>query len=242
VRERIPLALENPRSFCCGPYLFSKIPHLTAAEPAGTSVAVVPGMLRLVKGTQNVGRARPLDADPRTRRVRVRQAIPAGVRAGLVVNVLTAPIIYSLFVPFAVLDLWVSLYQFVCFPIYGIARVPRRNYFALDRHRLPYLNGIEKLNCTFCSYANGLLAYVREVAARTEQYWCPIKHDRPVRTPHARYRLFVRYGDASGYRESLATLRHRLRTGTTHGRRLPRPSRQKSGTRVTRRGCRRSAH
>ena len=71
------------------------------------------------------------------------------------------------------LDLWVTLYQSICFPIYGMARVPRRQYFAIDRHKLAYLNGIEKVHCTFCSYANGLIAYVREVAARTEQYLVP---------------------------------------------------------------------
>jgi hypothetical protein len=36
-----------------------------------------------------------------------------------------------------------------------MARVPRRRYFAVDRHKLAHLNGIEKVNCTFCSYANG---------------------------------------------------------------------------------------
>ena len=34
--------------------------------------------------------------------------------------------------PFAVLDIWVTVYQWVCFPIYGIPRVPRRAYFAID--------------------------------------------------------------------------------------------------------------
>ncbi len=109
------------------------------------------------------------------------------------------------------LDFWVTLYQSVCFPIYGIARMPRRRYFAIDRHKLAYLNGIEKLNCTFCSYANGLIAYVREVAARTEQYWCPIKHARTIPVPHSRYHLFFDYGDAERYRRALVPLRDALR-------------------------------
>ncbi len=81
---------------------------------------------------------------------------------------------------------------------------PHAGYFALDRHRLAYLNGIEKANCTFGTYANGVVAYVREVAARTEQYWCPIKHSRTVRDPHARYQGFFDYGDAEGYRHGVA--------------------------------------
>ena len=43
-------------------------------------------------------------------------------------------------------------------------------YLAFDRHRLTYLNFAEKLNCEYCAYANGILAYFTEIAARTEQY------------------------------------------------------------------------
>jgi hypothetical protein len=78
------------------------------------------------------------------------------------------------------------------------------------RHKLAYLNGIEKVNCTFCSYANGLIAYVREVAGRTEQYWCPITHARAIPAPHQRYHEFLDYGDAQGYRNELRVLRHAL--------------------------------
>ena len=142
---------------------------------------------------------------------------PTSIRAyilkGNVLSLLTAPVIYSLLVPFVMVDLWVTLYQSICFPMYRIARVPRRRYFALDRHRLAYLNGIEKVNCTFCSYANGLLAYVREVAARTEQYWCPIRHARTIPGPHRRYRFFFDYGDAERYRRELGPLREALRRG-----------------------------
>lgn len=123
----------------------------------------------------------------------------------------TAPIIYSMIVPFALLDLWVALYQAACFRAWGIARVRRRDYFAIDRHKLSYLNGLEKLNCLFCSYANGVIGYVREVAARTEQYWCPIRHARRTRHPHDRYAAFPVYGDAAGYRAGLMSLRAALK-------------------------------
>jgi hypothetical protein len=141
---------------------------------------------------------------------RLRQTIPSYVREGSLRSLLTAPVIYSLLVPLGVLDAWVWAYQWICFPIYGIARVRRRRYFIMDRRRLAYLNGIEKANCTFCSYANGLIAYVREVAARTEQYWCPIKHARRIAAPHRRYDVFFDYGDAAGYRRGLLTLRRTL--------------------------------
>jgi hypothetical protein len=91
---------------------------------------------------------------------------------------LTAPIIYALILPFALLDLSVSVYQFICFRVYGVASVCRSDHLAFDRGQLAYLNWFERFNCRFCSYANGVVSYVREVAARTEQYWCPIKHAR----------------------------------------------------------------
>jgi hypothetical protein len=151
------------------------------------------------------------DRERRAAHRRLRQSIPAYVLQGDILSLLTAPVIYSLLLPFVMLDLWVTLYESVCFPVYGIARVPRRRYLAIDRHKLAYLNGIEKVNCTFCSYANGLIAYVREVAARTEQYWCPIKHARTMPVAHGRYHLFFDYGDAERYRRDLVHLRDALR-------------------------------
>jgi hypothetical protein len=157
----------------------------------------------------------------------LKQSIPSYIREGSLLSLLTAPVIYSLLVPLVLLDVWTTVYQWVCFPIYGVPRVPRRAYLVIDRHKLAYLNGIEKVNCTFCSYANGLLAYVREVAARTEQYWCPIKHARTIRAPHQNYHFFLDYGDAEGYRRDLPALRRALR-GEVHapGRAHKEPSRR----------------
>ncbi|HEY1899304.1 MAG TPA: hypothetical protein VGG49_05890 [Steroidobacteraceae bacterium] len=133
--------------------------------------------------------------------------------------VLTAPLIYSLILPFALLDGFVTIYQALCFRAYGVPRVRRRDYFVFDRGHLAYLNAIEKLNCMYCSYANGLIAYVREIAARTEQYWCPIKHARRVISAHDHYTAFLDYGDAEAYRRDLPTVRQKLQqSGTDEGR------------------------
>ncbi|CCO22400.1 hypothetical protein [Maridesulfovibrio hydrothermalis] len=121
--------------------------------------------------------------------------------------ILTIPFIWMPIVPALMLDVSVWLYQLMCFPVYGIPRVKRRNYIVLDRHSLKYLNYIEKVNCFYCSYFNGLIGFVREVAARTEQYWCPIRHARPVKSVHSRYRHFFPYGDAEGYRKGLSRVR-----------------------------------
>ncbi len=121
--------------------------------------------------------------------------------------ILTAPVIYIGWVPFALMDLFVTLYQWICFPVYRIPRVRRGDYVVFDRADLPYLNLIEKFNCLYCSYGNGVAAYTREVAARTEQYWCPIKHARHIRAAHDRYPRFFDHGDAEAYRQGLNRLR-----------------------------------
>jgi hypothetical protein len=112
-------------------------------------------------------------------------ALPAGK---LRPSVLSTPIICSVALPFMLLDLWVTAYQWICFPIYRIPHVRRADYMALDRRKLSYLNGIEKANCDCCGYANGLLAYVREVTARTGQYWSLIKHARRAKGAHSHHR------------------------------------------------------
>lgn len=129
----------------------------------------------------------------------------------------TAPVIYSLIIPFAVADLWVSIYQAICFRVYRIPQVHRGRYMNFDRNGLPYLNALEKLNCAYCSYVNGVIAYVSEVASRTEQYWCPIKHTRRVVGAHARYDGFENFGDGDGYRRHLEDLRAALRAEEAAG-------------------------
>jgi len=149
--------------------------------------------------------------DVRAAHQRLKQRVPAYLRESNPLHVLVAPIIYSLIVPIAILDIWISLYQAICFPIFRIPRVRRGAYIVFDRQHLAYLNVIEKMNCGYCGYANGVFAYVREIAGRTEQYWCPIRHAKRVRAPHPHYREFVDYGDAAGYVEQLPLLRARLK-------------------------------
>lgn len=120
---------------------------------------------------------------------------------------LTAPVIYLGWIPFVLMDLFVTVYQAVCFPVYGIPKVQRSAYLVFDREALPYLNLIERFNCFYCTYGNGVVAFTREVAARTEQYWCPIKHAKRVIGAHDAYPKFFDYGDAEAYRRELTRLR-----------------------------------
>jgi len=122
-------------------------------------------------------------------------------------NILTAPIIWFCIVPALFMDVVVSFYQAVCFRVYGIPKTRRDEYIVIDRQSLSYLNPIEKLNCVYCGYFNGLIGYVQEIAGRTEQYWCPIKHARKTAAIHNRYHKFFDYGDHEEYKKRLAEIR-----------------------------------
>jgi hypothetical protein len=130
------------------------------------------------------------------------------VRHARILVAISAPLIYICLAPMLLLDLFISLYHAVCFPIYGIPKIRRRDYIIFDRGRLRYLNVLERLNCVYCSYANGLAAYVAEIAARTEQHWCPIKHSRRPKTAHSRYAHFLPYQDRAAYSEQIEKIRH----------------------------------
>jgi hypothetical protein len=121
---------------------------------------------------------------------------------------LTAPIIYAGVLPFCLLDFFLWVYQGICFPVYRVPKAKRSDYIVFDRSRLKYLNLLERLNCAYCSYGNGVLAYGAEIAARTEQHWCPIKHAARLRAPHSRYGHFLEYGDARQYRQEVETVRN----------------------------------
>ncbi len=125
-------------------------------------------------------------------------------------SILTAPVIWSCLIPALMMDLVLSVFQSICFPVYGIPKVRRSDYIIMDRQHLTYLNVIERMNCIYCAYFNGVIGYAREVAGRTEQYWCPIKHARKIKSFHSRYKNFFDYGDAEGYRKKVEEVRRKF--------------------------------
>lgn len=141
----------------------------------------------------------------------LKQNVFAWLRTSQWRNVLSAPFIYGMIVPIALFDLGLTVYQQICFRLYRIPRVDRADYFVFDRHHLAYLNSIQKLNCIYCAYANGVVSYAREISSRTEQYWCPIKHARKLADPHERYLYFVPYGAAQEFQQKQHRFRDALR-------------------------------
>ena len=122
-------------------------------------------------------------------------------------NLITGPLIYGMAIPLLMLDVCVSFYQWACFPIYGIVKVKRSDYLVFDRRHLTSPNFVEKFHCTYCGYGNGLMGYMREILARTEAYFCPIKHAHKILGTHAHYNRFLDYGDAADYEAKLEAFR-----------------------------------
>ena len=128
-------------------------------------------------------------------------------------NIISLPLIGILIVPFVFLDICVEIYHRICFPLYGIPIVDRSKYLIFDRYKLDYLDTIQKTNCTYCAYINGLLKYITEIGAQTETYWCGIKHSKKDAIYPEHQKKFLDYGDsvafAKEYKQNLTNLENR---------------------------------
>jgi len=120
---------------------------------------------------------------------------------------LAAPIIYAMIIPSVLLDVILFIYQQIVFRIFKFKFIKRSEYIIFDHQYLGYLNPIEKLNCLYSSYVNGLMQYASAIASRTELYFCPIKHAKKVLHEHDYYNEFLSYGDEEEYSERLKALR-----------------------------------
>jgi hypothetical protein len=117
-------------------------------------------------------------------------------------HLLAGPMIHLMIIPLVILDLFITVYHAVCYPLYGIKKVIRKDYIRIDRHKLKYLNFRERIYCAYCGYANGLMAYGVRIAGDTEKYWCAIKHKKykGFHEP-AHHKDFVKYGDEKAFRK-----------------------------------------
>lgn len=122
---------------------------------------------------------------------------------------LAAPIIYAMIIPTVLLDIIIFIYQQVVFRIFKFKFIKRSDYIIFDHQYLGYLNPIEKLNCLYCSYVNGLIQYASAIAGRTELYFCPIKHAKKVAHEHNYYNEFLSYGEGEEYQKRLKELREK---------------------------------
>ncbi len=132
---------------------------------------------------------------------KIKVSVTQSVLGARIRTILSVPFIYMMIMPAVLLDICLWIYQQTAFRLYKIPQVHRTDYIVYDRQHLEYLNILEKMNCIYCSYFNGLLGYAVEIAGRTEAYWCPIKHAKKNKTWHSWQKEFADYGDAKWFRK-----------------------------------------
>ena len=125
------------------------------------------------------------------------------------VHFLTVPLIYAMVIPAIIFDVILFIYQQVVFRVFKFKLIKRSDYMVFDHQYLEYLNPVEKLNCLYCSYFNGLMQYASAIASRSELYFCPIKHAKKVMYQHEHYQDYLAYGDEDNYQEKLQELRNK---------------------------------
>lgn len=89
--------------------------------------------------------------------------------------------IYSMIIPIVILDLSIWIYQSVYFTAMGIPKIKKNQYVRMERWDLSKLTIWQKINCVYCEYANGILAYAKAVGNQTEIYSCAIKHHHALK-------------------------------------------------------------
>ncbi len=124
-------------------------------------------------------------------------AVPKSVK-----HFLSMPFIYGMIIPGLFLDVSLCIYQQTAFRLYWIPRVRRSDYIVYDRRHLNYLNLIQKINCLYCSYMNGLFSFAVEIWGRTEKYWCPIKAARRKKWWHDWESHFADYGNPKEFEKA----------------------------------------
>ena len=119
-------------------------------------------------------------------------------------HIIVMPIVSSLIIPLVILDIWVEFYHRLCFPLCKISFVKRSKYIIIDRHKLKYLNLLQKIFCVYCGYGNGVINYWKEIAGRTEKYWCGIKHKRNrkvIQQYHQKKLKFAKYNNEKDFKK-----------------------------------------
>ena len=96
--------------------------------------------------------------------------------------------------------------------LYGIPFVKRGRYIKIDRHKLSYLNLLQKVHCMYCGYVNGLYAYAVAVAGETEKYWCGIAHGKEHTYVAEHQKNFLAYNDKKAYQQAFESITYKSKS------------------------------
>lgn len=97
-------------------------------------------------------------------------------RRSIFLILIGAAVAYIMIVPALIAHVSAWIFQHIYFRILDIPPVKLHDHMVLDRWRLKHLNWIQRLNCAYCDYINGLASWLKAVVNRTEIYSCAIKH------------------------------------------------------------------
>lgn len=111
------------------------------------------------------------------------------------------PLLWAILIPLLICDISIEMYHRIFFPLYKIPYIKRNAYIQImDRNKLPYLTPLQKINCMYCGYANGVIRYWAKIAGDTEHYWCGIQHKKNTTFISEEHQAnFAAYGDKSGF-------------------------------------------
>jgi hypothetical protein len=98
------------------------------------------------------------------------------VKARLLLLPLAVVTIYLMIIPIVILDACVTVYQWIYFTAMRIPKLKKSQFVVMERWDLSKLTFWQKINCVYCEYANGILAFAKAVGNQTEIYSCAIKH------------------------------------------------------------------
>jgi hypothetical protein len=120
--------------------------------------------------------------------------------------VIVAALAWVCILPLVTADFFIEIYHRITFPLCKMPCVKRSKYIKIDRYKLKYLTFLQKFNCVYCGYGNGVVRYWGQIFKDTESYWCGVQHksDRKWIAPE-HHKNFAKYGDKKGFEEKYHT-------------------------------------
>lgn len=94
----------------------------------------------------------------------------------IIFDIIAAVACYICIFPLFMIDIFIWQFQNIYFRNFQIPLIQRSQYIVLDRFSLSKLTFWQRINCLYCEYANGLIAFAKAVVNQMELYSCAIKH------------------------------------------------------------------
>lgn len=125
---------------------------------------------------------------------------------------ISTPFIYGMLIPMIIFHILIELYHRIVFSLYDIEYVDYKQHFIFKRYKLNKLTLLQKINCIYCEYGNGLASYIKSIIGKTEVYWCPIKNGRNKNFTHEYYNKFIDVDNVENFEFHRENMRNEVQT------------------------------